>query len=99
MIEDGFEEVLNLVIFDRKIRVESPEEKRQHFYILYEIKTGGLKSKVNILNTTRKDLQNGSASTRFCTNVGFLEPARYKMYKYCTKAIISLNSFTALNLH
>ena len=49
MIEDGFEEVLNLVIFDRKIRIESPEEKRQHFYILYEIKTGGLKSKVNIL--------------------------------------------------
>ena len=48
-MEDGFEEVQNLVIFDRKIRVESPEEKRQHFYILYEIKTGGLKSKVNIL--------------------------------------------------
>ena len=26
MIEDGFEEVQNLVIFDTKVRVESPEE-------------------------------------------------------------------------
>ena len=49
IIEDGFEELQNLVIFNWKVRVESPKERRQHFYILYEIKTDGLKIEVNMV--------------------------------------------------
>ena len=30
-MEDGYEEVQHLVIFNRKVKVESPEERRQHF--------------------------------------------------------------------